>query len=150
MSEIWTPHATVACIVEDNGRYLMVEENSAGAEVFNQPAGHIDESESVFDAAVRETLEETGWQVELTGLTGLYTYLAPQNGVCYHRYCFEAKAIKHVTEALDTDIIAAHWLTYEELIERKARLRSPLVLKCIDDYRSRAPLPLDYIYECIP
>lgn len=150
MSEIWTPHATVACIVEKNGRFLMVEENSYGEQVFNQPAGHIDEGESVFDAAVRETLEETGWQVELTGLTGLYTYLAPQNGVCYHRYCFQASAIKHVTQELDTDIIAAHWLTYDELLEKKDRLRSPLVLTCINDYKRRAPLPLDYIYECTP
>lgn len=150
MSEIWTPHATVACIVEQDQKFLMVEENSNGERVFNQPAGHIDEDESIFEAAIRETVEETGWQVELTALTGLYTYLAPQNGVCYHRYCFLAKPLKRITEQLDDDIIAAHWLSYEELLERQDQLRSPLVLKCIDDALHRKALPLDYIYECTP
>lgn len=147
MSKIWTPHATVACIVEKDGQYLMVEEFSHGQTVFNQPAGHVDENESIFDAALRETLEETAWSVELTGLVGLYTYTAPQNGVCYHRYCFSANAIQHTSNSLDTDIIAAHWLSYEEIASKTERLRSPLVLKCIDDSRSRTPAPLDFIYE---
>ncbi len=108
MSEIWTPHATVACIVEQEGKFLMVEELSHGPTVYNQPAGHVDEHESIFDAALRETLEETAWHVELTGLVGLYVYNAPQNGVCYHRYCFSAQAIAQTNNELDTDIIAAH------------------------------------------
>ena len=147
MSEIWTPHATVACIVEMDGRFLMVEESSHGQTVFNQPAGHVDENESIFDAAVRETLEETAWRVELTGLIGLYVYTAPQNGVCYHRYCFRANAIEQTDNALDKDIIAAHWLSYEEIVAKGDRLRSPLVLKCIDDALARPPAPLDLIFE---
>ena len=147
MSEIWTPHATVACIVEQNGRYLMVEEHSHGQTVFNQPAGHIDENESIFDAAIRETLEETAWRVELTGLVGLYVYTAPQNGVCYHRYCFSAKALEQTNNPLDTDILAAHWLNYNEIVSKGEQLRSPLVLKCIDDARARPPAPLDFIFE---
>lgn len=147
MTKIWTPHATVACIVERDGRYLMVEERSHGENVFNQPAGHVDEGESIFNAAIRETLEETAWQVELAGLVGLYVYTAPQNGVCYHRYCFTAKAISETKQPLDTDILAAHWLSYEQIAQLGNRLRSPLVIKCLDDAIERPPLPLDFIYE---
>lgn len=147
MTNIWTPHATVACVVERDGRYLMVEEISHGENVFNQPAGHVDEGESIFDAAIRETLEETAWDVELTGLIGLYVYTAPQNGVCYHRYCFAAKAVSETTQALDTDIIAAHWFSYEQITKLDTKLRSPLVMKCLNDAIKRETLPLDFIYE---
>ena len=147
MSEIWTPHATVACIVERDGKFLMVEELSHGQTVYNQPAGHVDEDESIFDAALRETLEETAWHVELTGLVGLYVYTAPQNGVCYHRYCFSAQPIAQTNNALDDDILAAHWLSYDEIVSKEERLRSPLVLKCIDDARARDPAPLNFLYE---
>ena len=147
MTNIWTPHATVACVVERDGRYLMVEEISHGENVFNQPAGHVDEGESIFDAAIRETLEETAWNVELTGLIGLYVYTAPQNGVCYHRYCFSAKAVSETTQALDTDIIAAHWFSYEQIANLENKLRSPLVIKCLNDAIKRETLPLDFIYE---
>lgn len=144
---IWTPHATVATVVEQNGKLLMVEEHCHGKQVFNQPAGHIDENESIFDAAIRETEEETGWQVELLHMIGVYTYLAPENGVTYFRFCFAAKPIKKVSEQLDKGIIAAHWLSASELKELEPKMRSPLVLKCIDDYFNRSPVPLDHIYE---
>ncbi len=144
---IWTPHATVATIVEHDQRFLLVEELSHGKRVFNQPAGHVDENESIFDAAVRETLEETGWQVQLTGLVGTYIYTAPENGVTYYRFCFAARAEKHVTDQLDKDILAAHWLTKEDIDQLEEQLRSPLVTKCIEDYMQRDALPLDWIYE---
>ena len=147
MSQIWTPHATVACVVEKDGRYLMVEEHCHGQTVFNQPAGHVEENESIFDAALRETQEETAWRVELTGLIGLYIYTAPQNGVCYHRYCFSANPVEETANPLDNDIIAAHWLSYDEITAKGDRLRSPLVLKCIDDARQRPVAPLDFIFE---
>ena len=104
---IWTPHATVATIVEHNQRFLLVEEMSHGKRVFNQPAGHVDEDESIFDAAVRETLEETGWRVKLTGFIGTYIYKAPENGVTYYRFCFAAEPEKQETKELDQDILAA-------------------------------------------
>lgn len=143
----WTPHATVATIVEREGQFLMVEETSQGLRVFNQPAGHVEEGESIFDAAIRETLEETGWLVRLTGLVGLYTYLAP-NGVTYYRICFAAEAIEHQTERLDPDIIAAHWMSLSAIQDKKDdSLRSPLVLRCLEDCLSRPHLPLNSIYE---
>lgn len=147
MNDIWTPHATVACVVERNGKFLMVEELSRAQHVYNQPAGHIDANESIFDAAIRETLEETAWAIELTGFVGSYIYTAPQNGVCYHRYCFAAKALKDTQACLDDGIIAAHWLTYDEILALGDKLRSPLVKRCIDDYLNRPIIPLDYIYE---
>ena len=81
----WKPHITVATVVEDNGRFLMVEELKGERAVLNQPAGHLDPNESLIDAAIRETLEETGYDVELTGVIGIYLYTAPSNGVTYQR-----------------------------------------------------------------
>ncbi|MBO6850231.1 MAG: NUDIX hydrolase [Marinobacter sp.] len=144
----WTPHATVAVIVEDDdGRFLLVEEVSSGLVVFNQPAGHIEEDEAILDAVRRETLEETGWQVEPTHFLGLYTYKAPANGVTYYRFCYSARAVKKVSERLDDGIIAAHWLTVDEVGRLGEKLRSPLVLKCIEDYRNGRRFPLDVVVD---
>lgn len=143
---IWTPHATVATLVEREGRFLMVEEISDGLRVFNQPAGHVEQGERLIDAAVRETLEETGWQIQPTALLGIYIYTAA-NQVTYHRYCFVAKAIAQVSDQLDTDIIAAHWLTLAEIGQRAGQLRSPLVSLCVADYRKGQQFPLTLITE---
>ncbi len=144
----WTPHATVAVVVERHGHFLVVEEQSGDLRVFNQPAGHLEENERFVDAAVRETLEETGWEVEITGLLGLYTYRSPHNGVTYHRTCFIARPLRHHPEqALDAGIVGAHWLSYPELQAREASLRSPLVLQCIEDYRKGQHFPLEFIQE---
>ncbi|MFL1453480.1 NUDIX hydrolase [Marinobacter sp. GN3S48] len=144
----WTPHATVAVIVEDNeGRFLLVEEVSSGLVVFNQPAGHIEEDEAILDAVRRETLEETGWHVEPLHFLGLYTYKAPANGVTYYRFCYAARAVKKVSDQLDDGIIAAHWLTVDEIAGLGKQLRSPLVLRCIEDYRKGRRFPLDVIVD---
>lgn len=146
----WKPHATVAVIVQDDqGRYLLVQERSHGSIVFNQPAGHIEEGESVQTAACREALEETGWEVELHAFLGMYRYVAPANGVTYFRFCFTGSPVRHVSDHLDDGIIAAHWLTLEEIqaLGEGNQLRSPLVLQCIEDYRNGRRYPLDIIVE---
>lgn len=145
----WTPHATVATITEREGRFLLVEELSAEGElVINQPAGHLEENESFIDAARRETLEETGWQVEPSHFLGLYVYKAPSNGVTYHRACFIADALSHDPEReLDSGIQRALWLTRDEIAARSAMLRSKLVLECIDDYLAGTRYPLSLIHE---
>lgn len=143
----WTPHSTVATIVEQDGRFLIVEEISSGQRVFNQPAGHIEEHERLIQAACRETLEETRWEVEISHFLGIYINTAP-NGITYHRYCFIATPVcEHPESPLDDGIIAAHWLTREQLVERQAHLRSPLVMRAIDDYLTGRRLPLEVIYE---
>ncbi len=144
---IWTPHATVAVVVEKNGKYLMVEEVCDGETVFNQPAGHVDEDESILDAAIRETVEETGWKVSIDAFIGLYTYKAPSNGITYYRMCFAATAIEKVTDQLDIGIISEHWLSYNEIGNLKSQLRSPLVTQCIDDFKNKEHYPLSLIVE---
>lgn len=144
---VWKPHATVAVVVPDGDAFLMVKEESEGAIVLNQPAGHIEERESVFEAACREALEETGYRVELTGFLGFYVFRSPFNGVTYHRYAFIGKALERVSEALDDGIIEAQWLTESQLIEYREMLRSPLVLQCVQDYKSGRQFPLDTIRE---
>lgn len=151
--ERWTPHATVATIVEKDGKFLLVEERRLINEqgefgiVYNQPAGHVDEGESIMAAAIRETLEETRWQVKLKHLVGIYIFTAPANGITYHRYCFAAEALMHQTESeLDDGILDAKWFSWEE-IQTLNNLRSPLVKRCLQDHIDGKQYPLDLIYE---
>jgi len=147
MNERWTPHATVATIVYKDDKFLMVEELSDGKHVLNQPAGHIEEGETVIHAAVRETLEETGWHVSPTGLLGLYVYTAPANGITYHRYCLIAEDTGYDPKAeLDDGIIGPRWLSIDEL-RNADNLRSPMVLTCAEDFLRKPHLPLDTIIE---
>ena len=144
----WPPHVTVATVVEQNERYLMVEEQDAlsGGLVFNQPAGHLDPGERLVEAALRETREETGWEVRLTGVVGISLATAP-NGITYYRTSFAAEPIRVLeNSALDPDIDAVHWMTYEEILANSARMRSPLVLPTIEQYRKGHCYPLELIY----
>lgn len=144
----FTPHVTVATIVEDQGRFLLVEEMADGRAVFNQPAGHLEADESLMQAALRETLEETGWDVELTAVTGIYLYTAPSNGVTYQRVCFAAKALhQHPDHPLEECIIGPRWLSRDELAAQPQRWRSELVLRCIDDYLLGPQFPLTLIRD---
>jgi 8-oxo-dGTP pyrophosphatase MutT (NUDIX family) len=136
----------VATIIESNGKYLMVKEISNGKTVLNQPAGHLDEDETLMNAAIRETLEETGWHVRIDGLVGFYLHTSPHNKTTYFRTLFVATALNHDKERdLDKGILEAPWLTLEEIKEHTKMLRSPMVLQCIEDYQSGKRLPL----ECI-
>ncbi len=142
----WAPHVTVATIIERNNRFLMVYEEADGKNVYNQPAGHLDPGETLKQAAIRETLEETGWTVKLTGVVGINLYVAPSNGVTYLRTTFIADAISQdITQRLDTGIIEVVWLTFEEIIARKEHLRSPMTLQIIEDYRAGKNFPLGVI-----
>ena len=144
----WYPHVTVASVVEQDGRYLLVHELSNGQLVYNQPAGHLDPDESLFEAAVRETLEETGWEVRLTRFLGVCLYKSPHNGVTYVRNTFLAAPVcHHPGRPLDTGIEAAVWLTYEDVLQRRAQLRSPIVLQAIEAYRAGCHFPLDLVHD---
>lgn len=142
----WAPHVTVATIIEKDNRYLMVYEEADGKKVFNQPAGHLDPNETLAEAAIRETLEETGWSIRLTGVVGVNLYTAPSNGITYFRTTFIGEAVDFdAGRPLDHGIIEAVWLTYEELLERKGELRSPMTLQIIEDYRAGRRFPLSVV-----
>lgn len=144
----WHPHATVAVVVEKEGKFLLVEEESSGQVVFNQPAGHIEENETFIEAASRETLEESAWHVEPKYLIGFYVYKSGSNNTTYHRACYYAEAIRHEADLkLDQGIIRAVWLSRDEIAALGDRLRSPMVLKCIDDYLAGNQYPLELIHE---
>ena len=130
------PHLTVACVIKRDDRYLLVEEIKHNKTVLNQPAGHVDAGESLIDAAIRETLEETGWTVKIQSLLGLYRYYAQANQTHYVRVTFVAEAVEQITDQLDPDIVQAIWLSKEDIIKRQSQLRSPLVLENIIDYES--------------
>jgi 8-oxo-dGTP pyrophosphatase MutT (NUDIX family) len=145
----WAPHVTVACVIEQDGKYLMVEEPDqfSGALVFNQPAGHLDEGETLIAAALRETLEETGWQVELTGVLSIALHTSVQLGITYLRTTFIARPLQRVADArLDPAIHAVHWLDYEAILARSARMRSPLALAMIELHRQGVRYPLELIH----
>ncbi len=146
--EVWKPHATVAAIVEQDGRFLMVEEESEGRRVYNQPAGHLDPDESLIQAVVRETREETAWGFTPEYLTGVYRWDQPGTERCFLRFAFYGQCSDHQPSLeLDEGIIQAVWLSRDELAAQTKRLRSPLVLSCIDDYLAGQRYPLDLLKD---
>ncbi|MEH6617109.1 MAG: NUDIX hydrolase [Porticoccus sp.] len=139
-------HLTVATVIERENNFLLVREISEGREVFNQPAGHVEPGESLVDAAIRETYEETGWRIKPTGVLSFGTYTSTSNGVTYYRLALTAEAIEFDDYAtIDSDIEEAVWLNYEEILQKHSQLRSPMVLQAIDDYRAKIIYPLDLL-----
>jgi len=140
------PDVTVAAVVEDSGRFLVVEERINQRNVFNQPAGHVEIGETIIEAAIRETREETAWLFEPVAMLGAYLWRNPSNGRSTLRFAFcGTVSDHHAFQPLDKGILTTHWLTRAELQERETRLRSPLVLRCIDDYLAGKRLPLDSV-----
>ncbi len=143
----WYAHVTVATVVEREGRFLLVEERADEGIVLNQPAGHLDAGESLFDAARRETLEETGCEVELVSVLGVAQYTSPANGVTYLRTTFSARLLREVAGAhLDREIIRTLWLTPEEMRRESGRMRSPLVMASVEQYLAGRHWPLNLVY----
>jgi len=130
------PHLTVACVIYKDDQFLLVEETKFGKAVFNQPAGHVEAGETLIEACIRETLEETGYLVEPTALLGFYRYFAKANQTHYMRCTIIAKVIEKQTDQLDPDINAIHWLNLDQIntLNQQQALRSPLVLSNIKDY----------------
>lgn len=148
---VWRPRVTVATVVADGGRFLFVEENIRGEVVLNQPAGHLEQNETLFDAALRETLEETGWTVELTDFIGVYQWNTPDASAEYLRFTFAARPVRHDPKRLlDEGIIRALWLTREEVAAQSARHRNPMVLGNIDDWLAGKRFPLHVLQSLLP
>ena len=147
---IWRPDVTVASVVARDGRFLLVEEVVRGELVLNQPAGHLEPNESLIQAARRETLEETGWDVELTDLIGVYQWVNLDNDSHFLRFTFAAKLLRHDPQRdLDAGIVRALWLTRDEIAAERARLRSPMVLRCVDDWVAGKRLSLDAVVSLL-
>jgi 8-oxo-dGTP pyrophosphatase MutT (NUDIX family) len=148
---IWKPDITVAAIIERDGRFLLVEEHTEHGRRFNQPAGHLDPGESLIRAIERETLEETAYTFAPTGLLGIYQHHSGADDVTYIRFAFTGNVTGHEADrALDDEIIRAVWFTPEEIKREARRHRSPLVMRCIDDYLAGRRFPLDVLYHYIP
>ena len=138
----------VAAIIERNGKFLLVEEKAEGRLVLNQPAGHLDEGESLMDAVMRETLEETGWHFSPQALLGIYRWLQPTKGVTYLRFAFTGQVTRHESgRPLDRGIARALWLTPEEIRAERARHRSPQVEHCLNDYMAGQKYSLELLKD---
>ena len=138
-----SPEITVACVAESGGRFLVVEERINRRLVFNQPAGHVEQGETLLEAVVREVREETAWHFEPRALVGVYVWRKPTGGRSYMRFAFAGTVADHdSTQPLDRGIVRTHWLSRTELLEREPQLRSPLVMRCVEDYLGGTRKPL--------
>lgn len=151
MSARWKPSVTVAAVIEQDGRFLLVEEHTPEGLRLNNPAGHLDFGESLQEAVVRETLEETARAYTPTALVGIYMSRfirsARNEDVTYLRFTYCGTVGQaEPGRALDTGIVRTVWLTAEELRANQDRHRSPMVMRCIDDYLAGKRLPLDAVH----
>ena len=143
---IWKPNVTVAAIIEQDGKFLLVEEHTSQGVLFNQPAGHLEEGESLLVAVAREALEESAYTFEPQHLIGIYRWRTPQSDTTYLRFAFTGRILAHhPQQALDEGIIRAVWMTPEELRASQEHHRSPLVLRCVEDYLSGKRYPLELL-----
>ncbi len=148
MSERWKPSVTVAAIVEQGGRYLLVEEQTPEGLCLNNPAGHLDPGESLLQGVVRETLEETARHFEPHALVGVYMSRFQRHGgkqdVTYVRFAIcGAVSDAEAGRALDDGIVRTLWLTPDEIRASRARHRSPLLLRCVEDHLAGRRYPLE-------
>ena len=143
---IWKPNVTVAAVVQRDGKFLLVEEETEAGLAFNQPAGHLEEGESLVDAVVREALEETAYHFKPTHLVDIYNWKHPAKDVTYLRFAFAGELRGwEVDRKLDEGIVGARWLTLDEVKATQARHRSPLILRCIEDHLAGKCYPLDLL-----
>ena len=141
----WCPHVTVASIARRNGRYLMVQESVDGNGVFNQPAGHLEAGETLEQAVIRETLEETGFHFAPSYISGIYQFV-PANGETYLRFTFYGELLGEQTgQPLDSDIEQIVWFDRRAVENHVDRLRSQAVLACINDFEAGRRIPLEAV-----
>jgi len=148
MDMSWKPHVTVAAVAERQGRFLLVQELDSGNRVLNQPAGHLEDGESLLAAVRREVLEETAWRFEPQAIVGIYRWRQPQNGKTFLRFTFAGTLLVHESgRSLDPDIEETVWLSSAEIRARTGSLRSPLVLRSVDDYLAGRSWPLEILED---
>ena len=143
---IWKPNVTVAAIIEQSGKFLMVEEHSANGPVINQPAGHLEPNEGLQDAVIRETLEETGYHFTPSAFIGSYLWHNEENQTTYYRTTFAGTVCdQRIETQLDDGIIRALWMSRDDILENQHRLRGPVILESIDDFLAGKTYPLNLI-----
>lgn len=143
---VWKPNVTVAAVLERDGKFLLVEEETDDGIRYNQPAGHLECREALTDAVIRETLEETGYSFVPQFLVGVYNWRTEAKDITYLRFAFGGEIAGHdALRPLDDGIIAAHWLTLDEIRALEPRHRSPLILRCIEDWQAGKRYPLELI-----
>ena len=143
---IWKPNVTVAAVIEDRGRFLLVEEETAQGLRYNQPAGHLEAAESLLDAVARETLEESAYHFLPQHLLGVYRWQSREADTTFLRFAFTGQITGHEPgRKLDSGILQALWLPPEEILATRSRHRSPLVLRCVQDYLAGKRYPLEII-----
>ena len=151
MSDTWKPSVTVAAIIEHDGRFLLVEEETSEGVRFNQPAGHLDPNETLEQAVARETMEESAHEFTPTELVGVYLsrYLSSRTNteITYLRFAFCGQLGARLDSPLDDGILRAVWMTYDELLATRSRHRSDLVMQCVDDYLAGKRAPLSLLYH---
>lgn len=146
----WKPNVTVAAVIEHNGRFLLVEEDTSDGLLLNNPAGHLDPGESPVEGVIRETLEETACQFTPEGFLGLYMsrFRRTRTGedITYLRLAFFGSVSEpDVSLRLDEGIVRAVWMTADEIRACPDRHRSPLVLECLESYLAGQRYPLDIL-----
>jgi len=143
---VWKPNVTVAAVICRDDKYLLVEEETDEGIRFNQPAGHLECRENLLDAVVREALEETGYHFKPTALLGIYNWRHEKKDITYLRFAFTGELRGWEAERqLDAGIIAARWLTVEEVRACASQHRSPLILHCIEDHAAGKRYPLELL-----
>ena len=143
---IWKPNVTVAAIIEQDGKFLLVEEHTSQGLKFNQPAGHLEANESLLHAVVREAREESAYEFEPQQLVGVYRWHAVSSDTTYLRFAYSGRILAHhAGQALDDGIVRAVWMSVEEIRTTVPRHRSPLILQCVEDYLAGKRYPLELV-----
>lgn len=146
----WKPNVTVAAVVERDGNFLLVEEQTAAGLCYNQPAGHLEADESLLDAVIRETLEESAWRFTPTALVGVYQYRQAAAGVTYLRFAFAGEISDHdAGRKLDAGILRTLWMPVAEIRASRVKHRSPLLMQCVDDYLAGRRHPLNLLHHLV-
>lgn len=143
---IWKPHVTVAAVIEQDGKFLLVEEETEDGIRFNQPAGHWEPDETLEQGVAREALEETAYHFSPEWLQGIYRWRHPRKDITYLRFAFAGRVLDHEPQRqLDSGILRAVWLSPDEIRVTADRHRSPLVVRCVEDYLAGKRYPLDLV-----
>lgn len=143
---VWKPHVTVAAVIENNAKFLLVEEQTSRGLAFNQPAGHLENGEDIISAVKREVNEETAWQFEPEYIVSIQLWRKNPDSRTFLRVCFAGKVHSHkMSQALDDGIITTHWLSREQIVAKKSQLRSSLVLTSINAYLAGEHYPLSLL-----